>query len=102
MDTKKYYEAYEERYKTAHEKGVSWAGKACTPIVMETIRKYGIRKEDDLLEIGCGEGRDAREVLKNGYRLLATDISEEAVSYCRKNMPEHYPGAAFFRRGSDV
>ena len=89
MDTRKYYEAYEERYKTAHEKGVSWAGKACTPIVMEIIRKYGIRKEDDLLEIGCGEGRDAREVLKNGYRLLATDISEEAVSYCRKNMPEH-------------
>ena len=80
MDTRKYYEAYEERYKTAHEKGVSWAGKACTPIVMETVRKYGVPKAGDLLEIGCGEGRDAREVLKHGYRLLATDVSEEAVS----------------------
>ena len=89
MNTRKYYEAYEERYKTAHEKGVSWAGKECTTIVMEVIRKYGIPEDGDLLEIGCGEGRDAREVLKHGYRLLATDISEEAISYCRKNIPEH-------------
>ena len=49
---KKYYEAYEDRYKTAHEKGVSWSSSQCTPIVLE-----------------------------KGYRLLATDISPEAVDY---------------------
>ena len=26
---KKYYEAYEDRYKTAHEKGVSWSSSQC-------------------------------------------------------------------------
>ena len=40
---KKYYEAYEDRYKTAHEKGVSWSSSQGTPIVLETIRKYKLR-----------------------------------------------------------
>lgn len=89
-DNRKYYAAYDERYKTAHGKGVSWASNACTPIVLETIRKYGLLPGDDLLEIGCGEGRDARAVLESGYsRLLATDLSPEAISYCQKTMPQH-------------
>lgn len=82
-----YYAAYEERYKTAHGKGVSWASGKNTPIVLETVEKYGIRTEQDLLEIGCGEGRDAKALLEQGFSLLATDISPEAVSYCRKSMP---------------
>lgn len=89
-DNRKYYAAYDERYKTAHEKGVSWASGCSTPIVLETIRKYGILPSHDLLEIGCVEGRDARAVLEEGYRkLLATDLSPEAVAYCQKSMPRH-------------
>lgn len=84
-----YYAAYEERYKTAHRKGVSWASRVCTPIVMDVIRRYRIRPEQDLLELGCGEGRDAKPVLESGFRLIATDLSEEAVSYCQKNLPEY-------------
>ena len=37
---KPYYKAYDERYKTAHGKGVTWLSDKSTPIVMETIRKY--------------------------------------------------------------
>ncbi len=85
----KYYEAYDERYKTVHAKGLSWAGRQPTPIVLETVRKYRIRPDDELLEIGCGEGRDARAVLDGGYRLQATDISPEAIAWCRKTMPEY-------------
>ena len=86
-DSPKYYAAYEERYKTAHKNGVSWSSDRSSPIVMEVIRKYGIRPGQALLEIGCGEGRDARAVLEAGYGLLATDISPEAIAYCRKAMP---------------
>ena len=84
---KKYYEAYEDRYKTAHEKGVSWSSDQCTPIVLETIRKYISDPRTPMLEIGCGEGRDAKAVLEKGYRLLATDISPEAVAYCKAHIP---------------
>lgn len=86
---KEYYKAYEERYKTAHQKGVSWSSDKQSPIVMEIIRKYGMTPNHQLLEIGCGEGRDSRTVLNGGYPLRATDISEEAVKYCKSVMPEY-------------
>lgn len=88
-DNRKYYTAYEDRYKIAHEKGVSWSSDKNSPIVLETIKKYNIVPEADLLEIGCGEGRDSKPVLENGYRLMATDISEEAISYCKRAIPDY-------------
>ena len=85
----KYYAAYEERYKTAHKKGVSWASSVPTSIVVDIIHRYDIKSEQHLLEIGCGEGRDARVILEQGYDLTATDISSEAISYCQRIMPEY-------------
>lgn len=92
-ENRKYYAAYEERYKAAHKQGVSWAGDKNSPIVLEVIQKYSIQSEHDLLEVGCGEGRDSRAVLENGYNLMATDISKEAIEYCKRVMPhfeEHF------------
>ncbi|MBQ9840320.1 MAG: class I SAM-dependent methyltransferase [Erysipelotrichaceae bacterium] len=86
---KKYYEAYEERYKTIHEKGYSWSSDVSSPIVMEIIRKYDITFDHSLLEIGCGEGRDSKVVLESGYHLLATDISSSAIQYCKMQMPKY-------------
>jgi len=86
---KKYYEAYDERYKAIHEKGYRWTSEEITPVVYETIRKYDISVKDAILEIGCGEGRDASYLLQKGYRLLASDISPEAISYCRNLFPAY-------------
>lgn len=85
----KYYEAYDNRYRAVHARGVSWSSAESTPIVLETLRKYGIDPAAGILEIGCGEGRDSRAVLEKGYRLLATDISEEAIAYCKETMPRY-------------
>ena len=84
---RKYYEAYDERYKTVHAKGFAWAGEEATEIVAECIRKYAIGRSQPMLELGCGEGRDAAVLLERGYRLRATDVSGEAIAYCRN----HYP-----------
>ena len=88
-DNRKYYAAYDERYKTAHAQGVSWSSNVSTPIVMEVIEKYNINHSQRLLEIGCGEGRDSRTVLEHGFQLTATDISSEAIAYCKEKMPEY-------------
>ena len=85
----KYYKAYEERYKTIHKRGCSWSSDIATPIVLEMLNKYGINKDEKILEIGCGEGRDAKLLLDNGYNLLATDISLEAINYCQRQIPEY-------------
>ena len=86
---RKYYAAYEERYKTAHEKGVSWSSDRATPIVMDTIQRFHLTPSQNMLEIGCGEGRDAKAVLDGGYNLIATDLSREAISFCQSIMPEY-------------
>lgn len=86
---RKYYAAYDERYKTAHAHGVSWSSDISTPIVMDVIEKYNINHNHQLLEIGCGEGRDSRTVLEHGYQLMATDISNEAIAYCKRLMPQY-------------
>ena len=82
---RKYYEAYDERYKTVHEKEMSWFTGEPSGIVTDIIAKYKIDKTMEILEIGCGEGRDAKILLQQGYHLLATDVSEEAIKYCKKS-----------------
>ena len=90
MMGKKYYEAYNERYKAIHEKNLSWLGEEPSPIVSEIVERYGIKHDHKILEIGCGEGRDAAVLLQNGYELFATDVFEEAIRYCK----QHHPDAA--------
>ncbi|MBO4423624.1 MAG: class I SAM-dependent methyltransferase [Clostridia bacterium] len=85
---KKYYEAYEQRYRAVHEKNDRWTSDVPTPAVIGTIEKY-CDKSKSILEIGCGEGRDAKAVLGAGYDLTAADISPSAVRFCQKLMPQH-------------
>jgi len=45
----------------------------------------------NLLEVGCGGGRDAKELIKLGYNYVGTDISEELLKEARIANP----GAVF-------
>lgn len=87
--SRKYYEAYDDRYRQVHSKKLQWFHTEPSPIVKEIINDLGIQKDQTLLELGCGEGRDAVSLLKDGYQLLATDISEEAIRYCCEKAPEY-------------
>ena len=72
-----------------HARGMSWSSTISTPLVMKTLEQYQITPKHRLLEIGCGEGRDSRTVLEHGFQLLATDVSPEAIAYCRKTIPDY-------------
>ena len=85
----KYYNAYDKRYRHVHERNISWSSNNNTKIISKLIDKYGIKKGDNILEIGCGEGRDSKYLLDNGYNLLATDVSAEAINYCKKKDYQH-------------
>ena len=65
-EQRRYYEAYDERYKQVHQKSLQWFSSLPSKIVEETITEYGISKISKILEIGCGEGRDAIYLMKNG------------------------------------
>ena len=85
---RKYYEAYDDRYRQIHEYDLQWFHTEPSAIVMETINTFSISTQNKLLEIGCGEGRDAFPLLKNGFNLLATDVSSEAIRFCKSTFPE--------------
>ena len=89
VDKRKYYEAYDDRYKQVHAKSLSWFSAVNSEIVDKTIDRYNITKFMKILEIGCGEGRDAFHLLKNEYNLIASDISTTAIAYCKDKCPEH-------------
>lgn len=86
---KPYYESYDDRYRQVHEKNLQWASDEPSPIVYRVINRYGAGREAKILELGCGEGRDAIALLEKGYSLTATDISPEAVRYCRNRWPQY-------------
>lgn len=85
---RKYYEAYDDRYRQIHGQNLQWFADNPTPIVMETVRALGIGRDQKILELGCGEGRDAIALLQDGYDLLATDISAAAIAYAQNKFPE--------------
>ena len=88
MADRRYYEAYDLRYRQVHEKGLAWFSGAPTPVVAQVLEKYAIAPECPMLEIGCGEGNDAAFLLERGCDLLATDVSPAAVDFCRKKYPQ--------------
>ena len=86
---RKYYEAYDDRYCQIHGSNLQWFHDNPSDIVMDTINAYSISKDQRILEIGCGEGRDAYPLLLQGFNLLATDVSSEAIRYCRNKWKDY-------------
>ncbi len=85
---RKYYEAYDDRFRQIHEQDLKWFSEGPSPIVAETIHSFSISPDSKLLEIGCGEGRDAHPLLLQGFDLLATDVSPEAIAFCRSEFTD--------------
>lgn len=74
-----YYKAYEKRYSQVHQTGQLWEMHKSSREVIDTINEYNITKDDKILDLGCGEGRDAIYLLDNGYNVLAVDYSTSAI-----------------------
>jgi len=49
---------------------------------------YVATKNPFVLEIGCGNGRDALEILKRTDRFLGIDISESMIELAKRTAPE--------------
>jgi len=88
MNKNDYYKAYEERYKQIHKLGKLWEEQTPTKEVLEFLKDY--KTGQTILELGCGEGRDAINLLKKGYNVLATDYSKEAINKCNELTSNKY------------
>ena len=72
-NTNDYYKAYKKRYSKVYEKNMMWSASEYTPDVIDFFQTYNITKDNKILELGCGEGRDA-------IHLLQKDVKEDGFS----------------------
>ena len=79
---KEYYEAYEDRYKEAYDNNMLWEIKDFSKDVVKVIEDY---KNNSILEVGCGEGRDTIHLLNMGYHnILGIDYSKTVIAKCNE------------------
>lgn len=89
-DYNDYYKAYEKRYKQVYKENMLWSSTLPTPDIINFINDYKINKQDRILDLGCGEGRDAIYLLEKGYNVLAVDYSLSVIDMCNKLSSNKY------------
>ncbi|MBL0042924.1 MAG: class I SAM-dependent methyltransferase [Flavobacteriales bacterium] len=52
------------------------------------VQKAGLKKGDEMLDMGCGRGRHALRFAEHGLRVTGIDISEGSVADARVEVPE--------------
>ena len=67
----------------------AWMGSHLTPKFWgENFDKFfGLLPKGRILEIGCGAGRDAQELIRHGYDYIGTDIAPGLLKLAHKNNP---------------
>ena len=79
-----YYKAYDKRYRQTYENNSLWEISERTKELIDTLKKCKITKNSNILELGCGEGRDAIYLLDNGYKVLGVDYSFAVIDKCNE------------------
>lgn len=87
-------EFYKKDLAYIHDLGFSdWAVKSI-PGILEIFDRNKI-KEGSIVDLGCGSGLSAKELVKAGYRVIGIDRSKAMLNLAKKRVPE-----AEFKLGS--
>ncbi len=84
---------YDDRYKT---EGYYW-GLVPNQICYDIMRLMPPVKPYHILDIGCGEGKDAVFFAKNGYRVSAFDIADTGLEKARRLAEQNNVEVNFFK-----
>jgi SAM-dependent methyltransferase len=85
---------YGEDIAYIHDVGHAEFALRSAPGILEILDRNGIH-DGLIVDLGCGSGLWARELVDAGYRVLGIDISEAMIELSRKRVPE-----AEFKLGS--
>ena len=78
---------YGEDLAYIHDVGHADFALRSAPGILELLREGGI-ESGLVVDLGCGSGLWARELVENGYRVLGIDISEAMIRLAREKAPE--------------
>lgn len=90
---KKKVTPYEDRYNTEDYYWGTMPNKMCLEVLNRCYPTRPLR----LLEVGCGEGKDAVFFARNGYQVTAFDVTESGIEKARRLADIHQADILFFR-----
>jgi SAM-dependent methyltransferase len=67
---------------------ISWADLVANPSLVEWLARYQMGDERRAVVVGCGLGDDAEELASRGFDVVAFDVSETAIGWCKKRFPD--------------
>ncbi len=92
-------EWYGEDLAYIHDAGFGDFARNAAPGILDILGRSGVY-EGLIVDLGCGSGLLARELVDAGYRVLGTDISEAMVKIAREKVPEaEFRVASLFEAG---
>src|SRR5205823_390225 len=79
--------AYQEDLAYIHDVGFDFYARGVAPELLKIFRRHGITK-GLVVDLGCGSGIWAAELIRAGYDVLGVDISESMIRLARKKAPQ--------------
>lgn len=78
---------YKEDLAFIHDVGFSGFALNAAPGILEILQRNKIR-EGLIVDLGCGSGLWAKELIKADYQVLGIDISESMIDIARQRVPD--------------
>jgi ubiquinone/menaquinone biosynthesis C-methylase UbiE len=80
-----YYLGYDERYAKVYESGADlWESDQPNDSLVEALKKHPYLIHGQVLDLGCGEGRDSIYLAKLGADITGVDVSRVALNKARE------------------
>src|SRR5439155_7501447 len=80
-------DAYQEDLAYIHDVGFDFYARGVAPELLKIFRRHGIA-QGLVVDLGCGSGIWAGELIRAGYDVLGVDISESMIRLARKKAPQ--------------
>jgi SAM-dependent methyltransferase len=79
--------AYQEDLAYIHDVGFDFFARGVAPELLKIFHRHGIKK-GLVIDLGCGSGIWAAELIRAGYEVLGVDQSEAMIRLARKKAPQ--------------
>ncbi|WP_327696793.1 class I SAM-dependent methyltransferase [Streptomyces sp. NBC_00459] len=80
-----YYYGYEDRYRTVYENGAElWESAEPNASLLQMIGERPDVFSGQIIDLGCGEGRDSLYLLSQGHDVVSVDVSHSALTRARE------------------
>nr|WP_321266965.1 class I SAM-dependent methyltransferase [uncultured Sulfurimonas sp.] len=66
-------------------------------IIVEILNSLGVKKDDKVLDFGCGDSRLVKFINENGFICYGADIQEDRISEAKKIFQESFLNPDFLR-----